>query len=246
RSGFTLIELLVVIAIIAVLIALLLPAVQQAREAARRTQCKNNLKQLGLALHNYHDVHNSFPIGSRYGTGTYSNLSGCNWRTSILPYLEQGTAYDQMNFNGHSFSGYSAYPFSGGNEFLSGLKMDVFLCPSSSLDPFYDSGSTINQHRSLMHHYVGLAGATPDPGGNTSRCVQNTRGIACNNGLLPANENRGIKDATDGTSNSILVAEQSGRVGQNIINANYGGGWTGTSGDSGGAQGNFLKVGNIN
>ena len=85
RNGFTLIELLVVIAIIAVLIALLLPAVQQAREAARRTQCKNNLKQLGLALHNYHGTYEKFPMGSRTGNGFYSNLSGTNWRASILP-----------------------------------------------------------------------------------------------------------------------------------------------------------------
>src|SRR5688572_22995089 len=91
RRGFTLIELLVVIAIIAVLIALLLPAVQQAREAARRTQCKNNLKQLGLAMHNYHDTYNAFPaMGVRlYGSGG-RNYS---WVISILPMIEQGNLY---------------------------------------------------------------------------------------------------------------------------------------------------------
>jgi len=90
--GFTLIELLVVIAIIAVLIALLLPAVQQAREAARRTQCKNNLKQYGLSLHNYHDVHNRFPPGSMR-----NNWS--SWQVHVLPYLDQANLFNSLNMN---------------------------------------------------------------------------------------------------------------------------------------------------
>lgn len=100
RTGFTLIELLVVIAIIAVLIALLLPAVQQAREAARRTQCRNNLKQLGLALHNYHDQHNVFPTGSAgsYTTGgTVDRRS--SWALSLLPFVDQANFYNKFNLN---------------------------------------------------------------------------------------------------------------------------------------------------
>ena len=100
RGGFTLIELLVVIAIIAVLIALLLPAVQQAREAARRTQCKNNLKQLGLALHNYHDVFTIFPRGT--SGPVIEGLGGDGWRTysahaMILPYIDQAPLYSMVS-----------------------------------------------------------------------------------------------------------------------------------------------------
>ena len=93
RRGFTLIELLVVIAIIAVLIALLLPAVQQAREAARRTQCRNNLHQLGLALHNYHDTHRCFPPERVYGNYEMSSIS-----TLLLPFLDEAAIYNSYNF----------------------------------------------------------------------------------------------------------------------------------------------------
>src|SRR5437660_1842136 len=95
RQGFTLIELLVVIAIIAVLIALLLPAVQQAREAARRSQCKNNLKQYGLALANYHDVYKMYPIG---GDQTWGNSTYLGWQPRILPFIDQMPIFNQINF----------------------------------------------------------------------------------------------------------------------------------------------------
>jgi prepilin-type N-terminal cleavage/methylation domain-containing protein len=107
RSGFTLIELLVVIAIIAILIALLLPAVQQAREAARRTQCKNNLKQYGLGLHNYHDIYNGFPIGGQGNSANPADPNGGNsanprsgWQVYILPMMDQSALYNQLHFDG--------------------------------------------------------------------------------------------------------------------------------------------------
>src|SRR5262245_58340939 len=101
RRGFTLIELLVVISIIAVLIALLLPAVQSAREAARRAQCVNNLKQIGIALHNYHDQNGSFPLGGvNYGATSAGWTAGVtnalSWRALILPQLEQGNVYNAL------------------------------------------------------------------------------------------------------------------------------------------------------
>ena len=101
RAGFTLIELLVVIAIIAVLIALLLPAVQAAREAARRSQCVNNLKQLGLAMHNYHQVNGTFPIGRMgIGYGYGNNVDQRRtWAFSVLPFFEQAQAFNAINFS---------------------------------------------------------------------------------------------------------------------------------------------------
>ncbi len=96
RRGFTLVELLVVIAIIGILVSLLLPAVQAAREAARRTQCANNLKQLGLGLHSYHGVHNRLPWGNAYPGGIMATVS---WAAMILPYIEQQGHYEQFDFS---------------------------------------------------------------------------------------------------------------------------------------------------
>jgi prepilin-type N-terminal cleavage/methylation domain-containing protein len=126
-SGFTLIELLVVIAIIAVLIALLLPAVQQAREAARRTQCRNNLKQLGLALHNYHDNYGRLPkcvywySAPSYTNGIAQNPQPRNfsWISMILPFIDQGPFYNSINFNAPAF-----------NQLINGKKLQSFTFPA--------------------------------------------------------------------------------------------------------------------
>ncbi|MFN5733207.1 MAG: type II secretion system protein, partial [Planctomyces sp.] len=102
RSAFTLIELLVVIAIIAILVALLLPAVQQAREAARRTQCKNNLKQIGLAMHNYHDVHNQFPPSIGWNPGpAYANdiVAAFSDKVFMLPYIERANEFSRVRYD---------------------------------------------------------------------------------------------------------------------------------------------------
>jgi prepilin-type N-terminal cleavage/methylation domain-containing protein len=235
KRAFTLVELLVVIAIIGILIALLLPAVQAAREAARRSQCTNNLKQIGLALHNYHDVHRCFPLGAYTGIGaTYGYDSGTNWRTEILPYLEQGALYSQLTFNGSYFSGYSGLFFNGGNVALSGLKLNAYLCPSSPIEAFVNAPGTANDtQKSLMHQYVGISGAYPDPAvppRTTGFCSTNSsRGPVCASGLLVPNRIRGTQHATDGTSNTIFVGEQSGKVGANPIAANYLGGWNGVN-----------------
>jgi len=236
RGAFTLIELLVVIAIIAVLIALLLPAVQQAREAARRSQCKNNLKQIGLALHNYHDTFTTFPIGAQF-----PRHKG-NWRSRILQYLDQAPLYNQLSaVEPTASSGYTsqqeaanAKKYIGAYAVLSGLMLNVYVCPSSALPQNADpTTSTMNNSESgLMHDYVGVAGAGPDPGGRAvgvvcSADLSGSRGIVCENGLLFPNGVARIRDITDGTTNTLIVAEQSGAVGGKDLSANYEGGWNG-------------------
>lgn len=224
-SGFTLIELLVVIAIIAILVALLLPAVQQAREAARRSSCKNNLKQIGLALHNYHDTHRVFPQGSR-GMSVWSLKNSVNWRAMVLPMMEQGPLYDQLNFETGNFAGNSFL----GNEVLKRYSISTFLCPSSPNDPFDNSENTwSNTQQGLNHQYVGMAGAArpipgPNPNSGTADCGH---GWSCNNGMLVPNESLKMRDCTDGTSSTILVSEQSGLTNGRNLTANYYSGWHG-------------------
>ena len=131
QRGFTLIELLVVIAIIAVLVALLLPAVQQAREAARRSSCKNNLKQLGLALHNYHDTYTKFPQGQFQIQGA-NGWDGQGIHVGLLPYLDQTPLYNQYNFN--------VTYISGANHPVTRTKVAVFRCPSDKDYPGPEPG----------------------------------------------------------------------------------------------------------
>ncbi|WP_010582511.1 DUF1559 domain-containing protein [Schlesneria paludicola] len=171
-SGFTLIELLVVIAIIAVLIALLLPAVQQAREAARRTQCKNNLKQIGLALHNYHDLTtNTFPPGYIGATLGGNGYSGWGWMTMILPQVDQTNLYNlfsQSTTNPNFSSGLlglsTAPPTTGTIE----IPLPAFRCPTDVGNPTMQANfdgavgfgiSTMSYGRS---NYVGVCGTDPN------------------------------------------------------------------------------------
>jgi prepilin-type N-terminal cleavage/methylation domain-containing protein len=235
HRAFTLIELLVVIAIIAILIALLLPAVQQAREAARRTQCKNNLKQILLSLHNYHDVHTTFPQGqSLNGPGRGATwCCGGNWRVHVLPFMDQAPVYSKVDWSGaYSFGGSTNYAkYAGGAEILAGFKMSGFSCPSSSLDP-NDPSVVNNQQKGQTHHYVGISGSLGVPrGGNRNT---DYGGVVRGNGLLGISRHAKIRDAVDGTSSTIMVAEQSAEV--NIdgtfrnVSSNYYGGWSGQAG----------------
>ncbi|NQV25774.1 MAG: DUF1559 domain-containing protein [Rhodopirellula sp.] len=146
RKGFTLIELLVVIAIIAILVALLLPAVQQAREAARRSQCKNNLKQIGVALHNYHDVFSCLPNGT---VASAVGGWGTSWWVRILPYTDQPALFEQMDFNGahpgwtHNTGAEGGFPTSAGyrnGQAASRNPISFMMCPSSPLPKLHDTG----------------------------------------------------------------------------------------------------------
>ena len=197
RKGFTLIELLVVIAIIAILIALLLPAVQQAREAARRTQCKNNLKQIGVALHNYHDVHSTFPQGKvvdRYktyaGCPGWVNGSGFSWRVMILPMIEQSALYST---NVKDNSGiYTCDIFANGaNERLRLLQtqLPAYLCPSDA---------TFFVGAEKPTNYAGVGGGAPNSHGDLD--PQAVSGILTFRGAR-------MRDIVDGTSNTAMVGE---------------------------------------
>jgi prepilin-type N-terminal cleavage/methylation domain-containing protein/prepilin-type processing-associated H-X9-DG protein len=126
--GFTLVELLVVIAIIGILVALLLPAVQAAREAARRMQCSNNLKQMGLAFHNYHDTHKAFPPPSVIGLRMPLNMAaGTSWCTALMPFMEQGPLHDSINR--------AISPYDPGNAVAAQTVVPIFICPSAPTEP---------------------------------------------------------------------------------------------------------------
>jgi len=226
--GFTLIELLVVIAIIAVLIALLLPAVQQAREAARRSTCKNNLKQLGLALHNYHDVYQVFPIGAMYH---YNKPA--NWRFALLPYLDQANVFNQIKPNNTVTFWKGAGGVYDGDTLIFKDKVitPIYQCPSSSLDPIaYANGPSNSGQGSQAHQYVGVMGAYPDP--VASRTASSSYQVqyesyATDNGILLLQECKAIRDVTDGTSNTFIIGEQSGNQ-RNPKRAIYTSGWSGS------------------
>ncbi|WP_437192841.1 DUF1559 domain-containing protein [Planctomicrobium sp. SH527] len=231
-NGFTLIELLVVIAIIAILIALLLPAVQQAREAARRSQCKNNMKQLGLAFHNYLDTMSVFPMG-----GSWAGRP--NWRVFILPYIEQSALYNSLNINNDGFYAHAggATPCNAaspdtpcgfnGNAILRNKSIAAYKCPSSPLSDFNHAHMTLS-YQGMTMDYVGVTGAYPDPLNRAQMCTGENLASSsayCRNGIMVAFESKRMRDCTDGTTNTILIAEQSGAVNKVSRSANYLGGW---------------------
>lgn len=210
RRGFTLIELLVVIAIIAILIALLLPAVQQAREAARRSQCKNNMKQLGLAFHNYHDNFTMLPTGY-FSNGGY--ITG--WAARVLPYIDQAPRYNAIGTLGE-LTNLMPYRFTtsphNGDSNLFTDPIPVFVCPSSeigerALDFSSSWGGNPGNDASL--HYRGNAGSV-DVGfvnGSNSSRHYTTSGV-----LYPRHTTR-FRDITDGLTNTFLLGELSSYIG---------------------------------
>ena len=220
RRGFTLVELLVVIAIIGVLVALLLPAVQQAREAARRAECSNNLKQIGLALHNYHSTHKTLPYGVAGAQGW-----GFSWWVAALPYIEQRAGYDQLKFvGGHPGWAHNNAGRVGGfnGEVFRGLEIEAMSCPSSPLDKTKNVGSGIIN---AVPQYDGISGAINDAftGGFTNSpgrqeacchcCNTSARaGQIASGGVLVPNELIHFGKIVDGTSNTIAVGECSNFV----------------------------------
>ena len=213
RHGFTLVELLVVITIIGILIALLLPAVQAAREAARRMQCANNFKQAGLAMHNYHSVKNCFPpglFGKVYANPTrYFYFS---WSTYTLPYMEFGALYDNINFGAQgSYYDSTRTPGRLSNQQVSGTKVPAYLCPS---DPAGGEGICVSPPASGK--YEPQCGASNIAGVADSWSWQETSSNTVpldfpkSDGIMGANVPCTIADVKDGTSNTLMLGETTG------------------------------------
>ncbi len=233
RKAFTLIELLVVIAIIGILIGLLLPAVQKVREAANRAQCQNNLKQLGLALHAYHDSRKMLPPGAPSDIPPWAPLRpngsvgggwGSGWMVHILPYLEQGAIKSKWTYvYGTGTYGYSSKYNTINRTLINMVTIPPYRCPSSDFPDLF-SRSNFGGGRAMMADYMGIAGAVnglgitesrtwPRPANLPPTSIASTfAGIVSAGGVLFSNGQVRLQAISDGTSNQMMVAECSGWI----------------------------------
>jgi prepilin-type N-terminal cleavage/methylation domain-containing protein/prepilin-type processing-associated H-X9-DG protein len=195
RAAFTLIELLVVIAIISILVSLLLPAVQKVREAAARLQCQNNLKQIGLALHNYHGVYKRFPNGYTSGTNPDGSDSGpgWGWASYLLPFLEQNNLFNQISFSLQISDPANAQPRVA--------VVPIFICPSDPKQP--ETFTVIDANGNPICDVAWSAYVAINGNGGVSDHA------ADNDGAFLRNRGFRIADITDGLSNTLFVGERS-------------------------------------
>ncbi|PQO35447.1 DUF1559 domain-containing protein [Blastopirellula marina] len=221
RGAFTLVELLVVIAIIGVLIALLLPAVQQAREAARRSSCTNNMKQFGLALHNFHDTYGRFPPGSSddkrpFGMRDSGGGYGPSWLVFLLPGVEQGNLHDKFQFT----LGNSGWGNVNNVDAMKGAKIETYVCPSAPFDAVANNPGSFTQGLTgdvTSPTYVGISGAINGliTGYTESRVNSGASGVegCCSGGMVSGSGmlfpfgKLTMASVQDGTSNVAIVGE---------------------------------------
>jgi prepilin-type N-terminal cleavage/methylation domain-containing protein/prepilin-type processing-associated H-X9-DG protein len=216
RRGFTLIELLVVIAIIAILIALLLPAVQQAREAARRTQCRNNLKQIGVAMHNYSETFGTFPMGGM--TRFNNSYEEWGWGAMILVQLEQAPLFERLQINQRSLN--QAIIATGPNN-ISALNamfpsLPMFICPSDTMGERLTRGSIRQNFRGDARVSTNFLPPTSNYLGNCGIdeiSIPNSANDRIPSGVLFNRSSIRFRDITDGTSNTFFVGERDSRCG---------------------------------
>lgn len=205
QKGFTLVELLVVIAIIGILVGLLLPAVQAAREAARRMSCSNNLKQISLSLHNYHDTYNKFPSGQYFCKpgGTCVNrpdwLQGWGWSASILPFIEQGNLGRQLDYGRNLYDPVNIQ--------IVRTPMPIFQCPSDATrrPEVPPSGIASDPRRIATSNYCGNGGSFSNSFESNSLASATDQNWT--NGVLRRDSKHKFADISDGTSNTILIGE---------------------------------------
>ena len=210
-SGFTLVELLVVITIIGILIALLLPAVQAAREAARRMQCGNNFKQVGLALHNYHAAKGCFPPGMFQASSSYPTAPGYfGWSVYLLPCVEQQAVYDMFTFGQYPPTYYFS-PINNAN--ASSTRISAYLCPT---DP---AAGEIEPGCGALTDMCGVADSNDQTIGTYTTIKEFPAYV---NGIFGANGCCRLDDITDGTSNTLMVGEVTGAG----VGTNYGHFWS--------------------
>jgi prepilin-type N-terminal cleavage/methylation domain-containing protein len=240
RKAFTLIELLVVIAIIAILVALLLPAVQQAREAARRSQCKNNIKQIGLALHNYENTHSNFPAGSYWNNPNGGvNYQQGSMLTHILPYMDHANTYEQIPFDNPPGGNINNTTNASGTPLRQIFSVPAYRCPSDTAGASYNGRTTVQNYAGSK----GASNAGSPTGGNPNGsppCADNylsfIRGGTQGSGVSGIFHRNGrstqIRDVTDGLSNTIFVGEVrpecSAHISNGWLEANNGQGMFGT------------------
>jgi prepilin-type N-terminal cleavage/methylation domain-containing protein/prepilin-type processing-associated H-X9-DG protein len=244
RGGFTLVELLVVIAIIGVLVAMLLPAVQSARESARRMQCTNNLHNLAIACHNYHDSLGSFPNSHFYplaNDNVCSGASNCEtwaWSTLILPYIEQQNLYNTLGVSSYTLAQVLAKKNSGlpnPTQMLQ-TRLPIYICPSDS-----NPSGNVNDTR----HFGGGVGTAAGGWGNLQPGVMNymcSRGTRNNNqqssdthGVFMESRGKKMQDITDGTSNTFMLGERDTQI-------CHSGTWIGVRNPTGNAERGFYYV----